>query len=49
MNLHTHQREISAIRLIAKPTMVAMAYKYSVGQPYMYPRNDLSYAAASCG
>jgi citrate synthase len=47
INLHdTHQREISAIRLIAKmPTLVAMAYKYSVGQPYMYPRNDLSYAA----
>src|SRR4051794_33399067 len=47
MNLHdTHQREISAIRLIAKmPTLVAMAYKYSVGQPYMYPRNNLSYAA----
>ncbi len=40
-----HQREISAIRLIAKmPTLVAMAYKYSVGQPYIYPRNDLSYA-----
>jgi citrate synthase len=38
-------RDISAIRLIAKmPTLVAMAYKYSVGQPYMYPRNDLSYA-----
>ena len=37
-----HQRDISAIRLIAKmPTLVAMAYKYSVGQPYMYPRNDL--------
>ena len=33
-------REISAIRLIAKmPTLVAMAYKYSVGQPYMYPKN----------
>jgi len=41
-----HQRDISAIRLIAKmPTLVAMAYKYSMGQPYMYPRNDLSYAA----
>ncbi|MBS0327951.1 MAG: citrate synthase [Proteobacteria bacterium] len=41
-----HQRDISAIRLIAKmPTLVAMAYKYSVGQPYMYPRNHLSYAA----
>ncbi|RYX97720.1 MAG: citrate (Si)-synthase [Comamonadaceae bacterium] len=38
-------RNISAIRLIAKmPTLVAMAYKYTVGQPYMYPRNDLSYA-----
>ena len=38
-------REVAAIRLIAKmPTLVAMAYKYSVGQPYMYPRNDLSYA-----
>jgi citrate synthase len=46
INLHdAHQRDISAIRLIAKmPTLVAMAYKYSVGQPYMYPRNDLSYA-----
>ena len=40
------QRDISAIRLIAKmPTLVAMAYKYTVGQPYMYPRNDLSYTA----
>jgi citrate synthase len=39
-------RFISAIRLIAKmPTLVAMAYKYSVGQPFMYPRNDLSYSA----
>lgn len=38
-------REISAIRLISKlPTLVAMSYKYGVGQPYMYPRNDLSYA-----
>ena len=36
-------REISAIRLIAKmPTLVAMAYKYTIGQPYMYPKNDLS-------
>ena len=41
-----HHREIAAIRLIAKmPTLVAMAYKYSVGQPFMYPRNDLSYAS----
>ena len=38
-------REIAAIRLIAKmPTLVAMAYKYTVGQPYMYPKNELSYA-----
>jgi citrate synthase len=37
-------REISAIRLIAKmPTLVAMAYKYSAGQPYIYPKNSLSY------
>lgn len=37
-------RHISAIRLIAKmPTLVAMAYKYSIGQPYIYPQNDLSY------
>ncbi len=40
------QRRISSIRLIAKlPTMVAMAYKYTVGQPYVYPRNELSYTA----
>ena len=38
-------REIAAIRLIAKmPTLVAMAYKYGMGQPYMYPQNDLSYS-----
>jgi citrate synthase len=38
-------REIAAIRLIAKmPTLVAMAYKYTIGQPYMYPKNNLSYA-----
>ncbi len=38
-------REIAAIRLIAKmPTLVAMAYKYTMGQPYIYPRNNLSYA-----
>ncbi|MBI3148864.1 MAG: citrate (Si)-synthase [Betaproteobacteria bacterium] len=41
-----HHRQVSAIRLIAKmPTLVAMAYKYSVGQPFVYPRNDLSYSA----
>jgi len=39
-------RFISAIRLIAKmPTLVAMAYKYSTGQPFVYPQNHLSYAA----
>lgn len=39
------QREISAHRLIAKmPTLAAMAYKYSVGQPFQYPRNDLGFA-----
>jgi citrate synthase len=47
MNLNDpRQREISAHRLIAKmPTLVAMAYKYTVGQPYIYPRNNLSYPA----
>ncbi|HHG90018.1 MAG TPA: citrate (Si)-synthase [Devosia sp.] len=39
------QREIASIRMIAKmPTIAAMAYKYSIGQPFVYPRNDLSYA-----
>ncbi len=38
-------RQISAIRLIAKmPTLAAMAYKFSIGQPFIYPRNDMSYA-----
>jgi citrate synthase len=37
-------REISAFRLIAKlPTITAMTYKYSMGQPFMYPKNSLSY------
>ncbi len=41
-----HQRQVAAIRLVAKmPTLVAMAYKYSVGQPFVYPRNELSYTA----
>ncbi len=40
------QREVAAIRLIAKlPTIAAMAYKYAIGQPFVYPRNDLDYAA----
>ena len=38
-------RRISAFRLIAKlPTIAAWAYKYNIGQPFMYPRNDLGYA-----
>lgn len=38
-------RRIAAIRLIAKmPTIAAMSYKYNAGQPFVYPRNDLSYA-----
>jgi len=41
-----HQREVASIRLVAKmPTIAAMAYKYSIGQPFVYPRNDLDYAA----
>jgi len=44
-NDNPKHREISAHRLISKmPTIAAMAYKYSVGQPIMYPRNDLSYS-----
>jgi citrate synthase len=40
------QRRITAHRLIAKmPTLAAMSYKYALGQPFMYPRNDLDYAA----
>lgn len=40
-----NHREITAIRLIAKiPTLAAWSYKYTVGQPFIYPRNDLSYA-----
>ncbi|WP_407965977.1 citrate synthase [Bartonella sp. C271] len=42
----SQQRMIASIRLISKvPTLAAMAYKYSIGQPFVYPRNDLSYAA----
>lgn len=40
------QREIASIRMIAKmPTIAALAYKYSIGQPFVYPRNDLDYAS----
>ena len=39
------QREVAAFRMIAKlPTIASMAYKYSVGQPFVYPKNSLSYA-----
>ena len=42
---NARHREVSAFRLIAKmPTITAMAYKYNSGQPFMYPRNSLSYA-----
>ncbi|HEY9136088.1 MAG TPA: citrate synthase [Pseudomonadales bacterium] len=38
-------RNIAAFRLVAKmPTLAAMCYKYSIGQPFIYPRNDLNYA-----
>jgi citrate synthase len=46
-DVHNAQhREIAAHRLIAKmPTLVAMSYKYGVGQPFIYPKNSLSYTA----
>jgi citrate synthase len=41
-----HHRHVSAIRLIAKlPTLVAMCHKYTIGQPFVYPRNELYYTA----
>jgi citrate synthase len=41
-----HQRMVASIRMIAKmPTIAAMAFKYSIGQPFVYPKNDLGYAA----
>ena len=41
-----HQRMVASMRMIAKiPTIAAMAFKYSIGLPFMYPRNDLGYAA----
>jgi citrate synthase len=40
------QRELASVRMIAKmPTLAAIAYKYSIGQPFMYPKNDLGYTA----
>lgn len=46
LDLHDkEQRELASFRLIAKvPTIAAMAYKYSVGHPFAYPQNDLTYA-----
>ena len=46
MDIHNAEhRNVAAVRLIAKlPTLVAMAYKYGIGEPYMHPRNNLSYA-----
>ena len=42
----TWQREVASIRMIAKmPTIAANAYKYTIGQPLVYPRNDLDYAS----
>jgi citrate synthase len=41
-----HQRMVASIRMIAKmPTIAAMAYKYTIGQPFVYPKNDLDYAS----
>ncbi len=41
-----HQRMVASIRMIAKmPTLAAMAYKYSIGQPFIYPKNELDYAS----
>ena len=41
-----HQRDVASVRMIAKmPTIAAMAYKYSIGQPFVSPQNDLSYSA----
>ena len=45
-NIHDpHERMVASFRLVAKmPTIAAMAYKYSIGQPFNYPKNQLSYA-----
>jgi citrate synthase len=41
-----HQRMVASVRMIAKvPTLAAMAYKYSIGQPFVYPKNELDYAS----
>jgi citrate synthase len=44
-----HQRMVASMRMIAKmPTLAAMAYKYHIGQPFVYPKNSLDYARTSC-
>ena len=40
----SEEHALTAIRVIAKPSIGAMAYKHSIGQPYVYPRSDLSFA-----
>ncbi|TIQ15762.1 MAG: citrate (Si)-synthase, partial [Mesorhizobium sp.] len=41
-----YQRMVASMRLIAKmPTIAAMAYKYHIGQPFIYPKNELNFAA----
>jgi citrate synthase len=47
LNIHDKsERELAAYRMIAKmPTLAAMAYKYSIGQPFVYPQNNLGYTA----
>ncbi|MFX5252972.1 citrate/2-methylcitrate synthase, partial [Acinetobacter baumannii] len=46
LNIHDpHERMVASYRLIAKlPTIAAMAYKYSIGQPFVFPQNHLGYA-----
>ena len=50
MDIHNpRHREIFAHRIVAKmPTIAAAAYKHSLGQPFIYPRNDLDYCATCC-
>ncbi len=44
LNVEDHERELIAIRMISKmPTIAAMAYKYSIGQPFIYPDNSLDF------
>ena len=41
-----HQRMVASLRMVAKtPTIAAMAYKYHIGQPFVFPRNELDYSA----